>query len=277
MSDSVIPLRRTPTSTSPVTVTEEPKYPTEIVPLPTRGWFYPEGHPLATGEIEVKQMSAREEDLLSNQDANKRGKILDKLLETLIVNKNIKLDEILTPDKNAILIAIRRLAYGDEYPVMITCPNCSTKNKTVVNLANITYREFPFDSATKGVNAFAFELPCKKPVVFKILNGSDDVSIEAEINSLKKLSKEPIAREWTTRLKYIITEIDGKTDKVAIRKFIDEQMTAKDSLALRKYMREFLPDVDFTFDFTCQDSSCNLERRLDIPLGASFLWPDLAT
>ena len=115
------------------------KYPSEIIPLPTKGWFYPDGHPLASGEIEIKQMTAREEDLLANQELIKKGKVLDKLMESVIINKAVKIEDILIPDKNAIFIAIRRLAYGDDYPVSITCPQCSTQNKVKINLGNLSY------------------------------------------------------------------------------------------------------------------------------------------
>jgi hypothetical protein len=272
MAEGVIPLRKAPTTTTPVPVVEEPKYPSEVIPLPTKGWFYPEGHPLSTGEIEVKQMTAREEDLLSNQELIKKGKVLDKLLETLIVNKNIKLDEILTPDKNAIFMAIRRLAYGDDYIVLITCPSCATQNKVAINLGNLQYKPFNFDSCKKGENSFTFKLPNGKTITYKILNGIDDVSIDAEISNFKKLSKDGNTRDWTTRIKYVVTTIDGNSDKGFIRKFVDEQLMAKDSLALRRHIRETSPDVDMTFDFKCED--CSNERRLDIPMGISFLWPD---
>lgn len=272
MSDGVIPLRKPATGQTPVPVVEEPKYPSEIIPLPTKGWFYPEGHPLSSGEIEVKQMTAREEDILSNQELIRKGRVLDKLLETLIVNKNIKLDEILTPDKNAIFMAVRRLAYGDDYAVSITCPSCNAQVKTTINLSSLEYKPFDFESHKKGENAFEFKLPSGKIVTYKILNGIDDVAIEAEANNLKKLSKDGTTREWTTRLKYVITAIDGNADRSHIRKFVDEQLMAKDSFAIRKHIRETLPDVDLSFDFSCPE--CGSERRVDVPMGVSFLWPD---
>jgi len=273
MADGVIPLRKSSTVTTPVPVVEEPKYPSEVIPLPTKGWFYPEGHPLTSGEIEVKQMTAREEDLLSNQELIKKGKVLEKLLETLIVNKNIKLDEILTPDKNAIFMAIRRLAYGDDYAVSITCPSCANQSKVNINLSELQYKSFDFESHQKGSNSFEFKLPNGKVITYKILNGSDDTSIDAELNNLKKMVKDGNTPDWSTRLKYIITSVEGNTDKGFIRKFVDSsQLMAKDSFALRKHIRELMPDVDLTFDYKCEN--CNLERRLDIPMGVSFLWPD---
>ena len=250
------------------------KYPSEMIPLPTKGWFYPEGHPLASGEIEIKQMTAREEDLLANQELIKKGKVLDKLIESLVVDKSIRIQEILIPDKNAILISIRRLAYGDEYPVTVTCPACSESNRVSVNLGTVENKPFDFDSYPKGQNSFEFKLPNSGvTITYKLLNQIDEQSVEAELNNLKKLSKGESSKEYTTRLKYLITSIDGNPDKGLIRKFIEEQLSAKDSLALRKQMRETNPDVDFSFDFKC--NNCSYERRMDIPMGLSFLWPDI--
>ena len=252
---------------------KDTKYPSEVIPLPTKGWFYPEGHPLSSGEIEIKQMTAREEDLLANQELIKKGKVLDKLMESLIVKKSIRIEEILIPDKNAIFIAIRRLAYGDDYNVSITCPQCESKNKVIVNLSNLNYKQFDFDNHPKSQNLFTYKLPvCGISVTYKLLNQSDEQMIDSELTQIKKLSKDNTA-ELTTRLKYLIMSIDGNVDKLTIRKFIEERLSAKDSYALRKHMRENNPDVDMTFDFKC--SECNLERRLDMPIGASFLWPDI--
>lgn len=252
---------------------QEVKYPTEIIPLPTKGWFYSEGNPLASGEIEIKQMTAKEEDILANQDLIKKGKVLDKLLESLVVNKDIKIADILVPDKNAIFIAIRRLAYGDDYPVSITCPQCNAQNKVKINLAELNFKPFNFDDHQKGQNSFGFKAPSGLELTYKLLCQVDELSIDAELVQLKRLSKDS-SSDLTTRLKYLITSVNGNTDRQAIRKFVDSaQFSAKDSLALRKHMREHNPDIDMAFDFKC--SECSYERRSDVPIGASFLWPDL--
>lgn len=254
---------------------ETSKYPTELIPLPTHGWFYAEGHPLSCGEIEIKQMTAKEEDLLANTELIKKGKVLDKLLESVIVNKAIKLDEILIPDTNAIFIAMRRLAYGDDYDVLVECPRCSAQNKVRINLSELSYKSFNFEEHPKGQNSFAFKLPNSGvTITYKLLNKIDEQAIDAELAQIKRISKESTG-ELTTRLKYLITSIDGNIDKLSVRKFVDERMTAKDSSALRKHIREYNPDVDMTFDFKCDE--CNYERRLDMPLGASFLFPDVNT
>lgn len=251
----------------------ESKYPSEMIPLPTKGWFYPEGHPLSCGEIELKQVTAKEEDLLANQELIKKGKVLDKLMESIILNKSVRIEDILIPDKNAILIAIRRLAYGDEYNVSVTCPNCMKANKVQINLSDLAYKTFKFEEHAKGTNNFTFKLPNSGvTLTYKLLNQVDEQSIEAELTQIKKISKENTA-EITTRMKYVITSLDGNPDRAGVRRFIEEKLTAKDSLALRRHMREHNPDVDMTFDYKCAD--CDYERRLDVPLGASFLFPDI--
>jgi len=275
MNDNTIPIRRPPTVADLAKPQEQSRYPTETVSLPTKGRFYPEGHPLSSGEIEVKQMTAREEDILANQDLIRKGKVLDKLLQSILINKEIDVGDILVPDKNAIFIAIRRLAYGDTYPISIVCPSCGTHSKVDINLAELQERPVNVESFPKGHNSFAFTLPKSGvSITYKLLNQKDDDSIEKELAALKKINKENTA-ELTTRLKYIITSVNNDDDKETIRKFVDEQLLASDSRALREYIRDHTPDVDMRFDFKCTNSNCNLERRLDIPVGASFLWPDL--
>jgi hypothetical protein len=279
MSDQHIPIRR-PSVTVPDFIAnaqiaqaqkEEQKYPTDTIPLPTKGWFYPEGNPLASGEIELKQMTAKEEDILANQDLLKKGKVLDRLLDSLIVNKEIKQEEILLPDKNAIFIAIRRLSYGEDYPVSVTCPACGTINKVHINLSTFKFRNTDFTGMTKGENSFVFTFPdCKKTITYKLLSQLDEQCIDAELNNLKKVSKEAVG-DLTIRLKYIVTSIDNNPDKSAIRKFVDN-LKAKDGLALRKHFKEHNPELDRTIQFNCEN--CPFERRMDMPIEASFLWPD---
>jgi hypothetical protein len=282
MSDNqTIPIRRQVVNvpdfvTKAATDVPQPKdvkYPTEIIPLPTKGWFYPEGNPLSSGEIEIKQMTAREEDLLANQELIRKGKVLDKLIESVIIDKSIKIYDILIPDMDAIFIAMRRLAYGDEYNVMVECPRCMTQNEVKINLADLLYKPFNFEEYPKGQNNFVFKLPSSGvTITYKLINKNDERSIDAELAQIKKLSKENTG-ELTTRLKYVLTSIDGNPDRINIRKFVEEKMVAKDSLALRRHMREYNPNVDMTFDFKC--SECGHERRMDMPLGSSFLFPDI--
>jgi hypothetical protein len=108
-------------------------------------------------------------------------------------------------------------------------------------------------------------------VSFKITNQTDEDAIDAEIGALKKVSDVP--HDVTTRLKHIILSVNGSDDKAVVRKFVDEEMLAKDARSFREYIRNNVPDVDMKFDYKCD--RCDYERRSTIPIGASFLWPDI--
>lgn len=251
---------------------EKTKYPTEIVDLPSRGWFYPEGHPLSSGKIELKMMTAKEEDILTSQNLIKKGVVLQKLVESLIVNKKIKLDDILLCDMNGIFVAIRRLAYGDQYgPLKIKCPSCGDETELTVDLSTIKSKPFSFEEYPKHQNLFTFTLPySNKVVTYKILTQKEDDAVDSEVKSLNKISKER-STEVTTRLKHLIQSVNGDDDKMAIRKFVENELVSRDTLALRKYVREHVPDVDLAFPFTC--SNCGHEERMDVPLTVQFFWP----
>lgn len=251
---------------------EKIKYPTEIVDLPSKGWFYPPGHPLSSGKIEIKMMTAREEDILTSQNLIKKGVVLQRLLDSLIVDKRVKQEEILLCDMNGIFVAVRRLAYGDQYgPLKMKCPSCGEECQHTVDLSTIEPKPFEFNNYPKGVNSFSFELPyAKKLVSWKILNQSEDDMADAEIKSMSKVNKER-STEVTTRLKYVITAVNGDDDKVAVRKFIETELVSRDTLALRTHIRANIPDLDMAFDFVCPN--CDFSGRQGIPMEIGFFWP----
>ncbi len=249
----------------------KPSFPTEIIDLPSEGHFYPLTSPLSSGRIELKYMTAREEDILTSQNLIKKGVVLDELLKALIVNTAIKLDEVLIGDKNAIFLAARRLAYGDKYPVKITCPKCEKESDIEIDLATLKNKEFDFTPYTKGENRFKFTMPfSKKTVVYKLLSGGDEQAIDAELKALTKLNKTGSSPELTTRLKYMIVEVDGDNNRGAVKTFVDN-LPSRDSIAFRKHVRDNTPDSDMNFVFKC--SECGHEERMAVPMGASFFWP----
>tara|TARA_B110000908_G_scaffold160886_1_gene204556 strand:+ start:991 stop:1734 length:744 start_codon:yes stop_codon:yes gene_type:complete len=238
------------------------KFPTEVIDLPSKGLLYPEGSSLSTGKVEIKYMTAKEEDILSNQSYIKKGIVLDKLLQSLIVNKEIKYDDIIVGDKNALLIAARVLGYGAEYKFEYGGESQS------VDLSQLENTKFDESLITKGVNEFEYRLPkTKVNISFKILDGKDERSIERELLGLKKINKD-LNPEMSTRLKYILTAIEGNPDKKEIREFIDNYLLAQDSRALRNYIKLVQPDVDLTFFPEGQDEDGK------IPIGLNFFWPD---
>lgn len=250
----------------------KPSFPTEVIDLPSTGYFYPEGSLLSSGRVELKFMTAREEDILTSTNLIKKGVVLDELLKALIVHPGIKLDDILVGDKNAIFIAARRLAYGDKYPVKIKCPSCGEESDVVVDLASIKSKDFDPTKYSKGVNQFDFVLPkSNKKVTFKLLTHKDEQDIDNELKLMAKVSKTGTSPEMTTRLKYMLVSVDGKTDRGYIKAFVDNEMSAYDSKELRQYIRGINPDMDMNFDFTCP--KCGHAARMAMPMGVDFFWP----
>jgi len=252
---------------------QETTYPSEVVDLPSQGHFYESSSPLSGGTINLKVMTAKEEDILTNQNYIKKGIVLDKLIESLIVDKNIKLDDLLLGDKNAVFVATRRFAYGDSYgPLQIKCPSCRENNECTFNLGELKYKDIDVSKYPPGSNQFDVELPyCKKTVTCKLLTSGDEKQIDNELKMLQKI-KTGNTSEVTTRLKYTIIAINGNNDKVEVKKFVDNELTSRDSFELRKIIKERTPDVDLNFDFKCEQ--CNHEERIGVPLTVQFFWPD---
>lgn len=238
------------------------KMPTEIVELPSKGLLYDKTSELSKGEIEIKHMSAREEDILTNRRFIEDGTVLDRLLKSLIVTP-INFDDLLIGDKNAIMIAARILGYGKDYSF-----EYGGESHTV-DLSLIDSKPLNESLFTSGKNEFEFELPySKNKVTFKLLTHKDEQDIDKELAGLRKIKKDDVP-ELSTRLKYLLTSVEGKRDKADIRNFVDNYLLAKDSRALREYIKEIQPDVDLTF------FPGNTETRINIPIGLSFFWPDL--
>ena len=270
MSDEIIITRNNPSKDpSPQT-----SYPTERIDLPSKGYFYADNDPLSLGYVDMKMMTAKEEDILTSQNLIKKGVVLDKLLESLIVTAGVNIENLLLCDKNALFVAARRLAYGDSYgPVHIKCQKCYEDAKQIVNLGELREKPYEFEKVTKGQNNFEFQLPySKKVVTFKLLNSKDEVDIDGELKATSKFVKSGGSTEVTTRLKKMITSIDGKTDRSIINKFVDSELLSKDSMALRSHAREISPELDMTFNFTCP--GCSHEERMDVPMTVQFFWPE---
>jgi len=269
MSEETIKLTRLQANN---TETVESKYPSEVIDLPSKGYFYNEASPLSLGKTDLRFMSAREEDILSNENLIRRGDVLTKLLEALIVNKKINVDDLLIGDKNALFIAARRLAYGDNYgPVKVACKSCREESEIEIDLSQFKAKEFNFDGLEKGKNSFLFTLPYSNKVIeYKIPTGKDEAIIEGELKALHKINKNA-SGEVTTRLRNIILSVDGNSDKGFIRKFVDNDLLSRDSIALRNDIKDKSPDLDLTFDFTCEH--CNNTERMGVPMTAQFFWP----
>jgi hypothetical protein len=244
-----------------------------VIELPSKGKGYPKNNPLSKGTVELKYMTAKEEDILASQNLIKKGVVLDKLFESVVVQKDINLDDMLLGDKNAILLATRLLGYGKDYKVEINDPFTGEKQQVVIDLSKIQVKEIDFSKLNPD-NEYEFELPVsKKKIKFKLLTHGDEKKINQEIQALARLNKtnDGATSEISTRLRYMIVEVDGERDAATINKFVKNQLLAIDSRSLREYVREFSPDLDLKFNF--ESEITGESEVLDIPFGVGFFYP----
>jgi hypothetical protein len=239
----------------------ELKIPTETVSLPSKGLLYPETSPLAKGEIEMKYMTAKEEDILTNANYLRNGTVIDKLLQALIITP-INYNELLIGDKNAILIAARVLGYGKDYTF-----NYGGQEHNV-DLSTLEDKVVDEKLFKRGSNEFHFTFPHSgNNITFKLLTHGDEQKIDAEIKGLQKITP-GVSADVTTRLKHIITSVESKREQKDIRDFVDNYLIAKDARALREYYSKISPDVNLKY------YPENAEEGIDIPVSINFFWPD---
>jgi hypothetical protein len=244
---------------------EKPKFPTEIVPLPSGGKYYPDGHPLSSGEVEVKYMTAKEEDILTSQNLIKQGKVIDVLLDSL-VQGDFDMNDMLIGDKNAVMIAARVLGYGKDYEFEMEDPTTGEKEKQVLDLTTLEHKETDFDGD------YTFELPNSKRVLgWKFITQRDENEITEELKALRKITKKSgIEQEVTTRLRKVITSVDGDESVGTINNFVNNEFLSRDSKAFRDYLLSVTPDVDLNI---IVDFSSGEEVEVTVPMTVEFFWP----
>lgn len=246
-------------------------FPTEIVKLPSKGLLYPKDHPLHSGQIEIKQMTAREEDILATQTYIQQGIVLDKLCEAIIATKGVKHDDLLLGDKNAILFAARAHGYGEKYETSVSGTDGNPIPITI-DLLNLTYKEIDETLITPGENRFKFKLPKSGiDIEFKLLTVKDQKTIDAVIKSYKKLGPNQASRNLTSRLLHMITGVNGNTTEEAKHALVNN-MLAADSRAFREYISKVQPDVDLQVDV--EDPITGETFRTNFELGLDLFYPD---
>lgn len=243
---------------------EEFKIPTEIIKLPSNGLIYSKESPLNKGEIEMRYMTARDEDILTNKSYMEKGVTIDKLLQSLIVTK-IDFNELLSGDKDAILIAARILGYGKDYEFSYIHPKTNEKETGKIDLSTIKDKELTIKNTE---NKFDFTLPKSNiNITFKLLTHGDEKKITEEIKGLSKINPNG-SYNSSTRLKYIITSVNGKSEIKDIREFVDKQLLAPDARALRNYYSEIQPGVEMKYYLE------DIEESINVPISLNFFWPD---
>ena len=247
----------------------ETKFPTEEVNLPSQGYFYPKDNPLSSGKVEMKYMTAREEDILTSPNLLKQGTAIDKLLEALIVDKKVKINDLLIGDKNALIIAARILAYGKGYDFYVYNEDGEQTTATV-DLTTLNDKEIDTKDLTKGVNEFSYKLPnSERDVTLRLLTHQDEKELEIEAERLNKVSG-GLVQGMTSRMKRILVSVDGKSERAFINNFVDKELLSVDALAMRKFISSVTPDVNMTTTATFEDGT---EQEVAVEITAQFFWP----
>ena len=243
--------------------------PTDFAYIPSEGKFYPEGHPWkGKDRVEVRYMTTREEDILTNQGYAKAGVLFDKLIESVTVDR-VDVDSLFPGDKNAVILNARKNSYGEEYKFAGICSNCLTEFEHTINLSEIDLLTVDDNNITNN-NTCVVELPVSKKIVEIKLATSGDIKNITKQVELRKKHKLHVS-ETAELHKAMIISVDGNPDVNHISNFIS-QMLIKDSKHLKKKYEEFKPDVDFSYVHSCTE--CSHENRGGVPIGANFFWAD---
>ena len=246
--------------------------PVDLVPLPSGGLIYsPESGLHGKETLEVRAMTAKEEDILTSRALIKKGTVITQLIKSCLTDKTIDTDELISGDRNAIMTALRITGYGSEYKVEVSCPSCNESSKQDFMLTDLPIKRLKIDPIAPGANLFEFELPVtKKMVHFKFLTGHDEkeMSTIAERNKKQGQKTDSLV---TSRLTHTIVAVDGINDRNKVNTFI-RNMPARDSLSLRRHMDDHEPGIDMKAWIDCP--SCDEHSEVSLPLGASFFWPD---
>jgi hypothetical protein len=246
-------------------------FPTQVISLPSEGKVYAESNPLSKGTLEIKYMTAREEDILADRNLINKGIVLQKLLESVVVQPGVNVDDLVIGDINAVYLATRMLGYGPDYDVEITDPFSGEKQKVTIDLSAIQTKDIDY-SRLNSQNRYELTLPVsKKKLIVRLLTHKDEKDITQETQAMERLTKgKSVGTDVTTRFKYMIVEVDGNSDRGFINKFVPN-MLAGDTKALRNFFKELSPDLNMKYDFVSEVTGES--EALDIPFGISFFYP----
>ena len=249
--------------------------PTMFVDLPSKGLFYPEGHPLHNAEhTEIRFMTAKEEDILTSQSLLKKGVAIDRMLESILVDKSIKLTDMLVGDKNALIIAARVSGFGSDYAVDITCPSCGEQGEHSFDLDEIganSWEDLEDLQVERSANGrFTITTPrTNTEVELRLLVGEDEKYL-AKLAANKKKKKLP-ETTMTDQLRRIITAINGDSNRSLIESFINNA-PAIDTRYIRGVYKKVVPNIDLRQEYAC--SNCGFDSEMEVPLTAKFFWAE---
>jgi hypothetical protein len=245
--------------------------PTEFVDLPSGGKHYPKGHPLHGVEsVEIKYMTAKEEDILTSRSLLRTGTVIDRLIEAVIVSHKVRAEDMLTGDREAVLVASRITGYGSAYETKVKCPACEASNDYSFDLNQISTRKGgDNEKATTTPNGtWLITLPMSKwEVEVRLLTGADEKKL-ANIVTASGGNKGDHA--VSDQLRLLIVSIEGHTDRETLNKAIDS-LPASDTRMLKEVYSSLAPGVDATQDYVCPE--CGFQTTMEVPFDTAFFWP----
>jgi len=251
--------------------------PTEIIDLPSGGRFYPSGHPLhGVTEVEIRYMTAKEEDILTNSSFIKKGIAIDRMLQSVLVRPKFDVQEMLAGDKNAMIVAARITGFGAEYGAKVTCPVCGEITKHDFDLNDGKIKDgsvLPENVEATDRGTFLLrDLPGldsrANPVEIRLMMGRDEMALA---KSQEQRQKHNLERSLITdMLKMIIVSVGGHSEVQTVNSFVDsaQTITAK---TIRNLHRDITPNLDLTQTFVCK--SCDNEEEMEVPFTTEFFWP----
>jgi hypothetical protein len=245
--------------------------PTDFVEIPSKGKFYQEGHPLHNKEtIEIKHISAREIDILTSESLLKKGVALDRMLQSIIIDQNIKIDDLLSVDKNALIVSSRVTSFGSEYGARMICQSCGKEYETEFDLNDSAIVTEPGDVDFSENGTFFVELPQTKVMVeCRLLTSKDEKSLVERQSKKSKLNlPETLISD---QIKFLIVSLNGVAERGLVDEFVDV-MPAADMHFLSKEYEQVMPDVKYISETTC--THCGKKNEAEIPFTANFFWPD---
>lgn len=248
--------------------------PTEFVELPSRGKQYPEGHPLHNQEtVEIRYMTAKDEDILTSQTLLRKGLALERFLENIIIDKTININSLLIGDKNAILVSARGSGYGYDYETVLTCPECTKETSLVFDLRNpkIVGDSLKEQEVVTQVShgIFKTKMPLTNfEVNFRLMNGEDEMILAEAVKNMDENKEEHIL---TNQFKRLILSIEGHDQDSIIEQYVDN-MPVVDSRHFKMCLKSTTPNIEIKENFKCRN--CDYEQEVDVPFGTDFFWPD---
>jgi hypothetical protein len=246
--------------------------PTEFVDLPSQGKFYPSDHPLhGKDSLEIRYMTAKDEDILTSKSLLKKGLAIDRLLQNIIVDKTVRISDLLIGDKNALVVAARVTGYGADYVTKVTCPSCLDLQDHQFNLEDHILTDGGITSGATATDNGIWEVVCPKSNVavgLRLLTGRDE-KLLMQTEQLRKKQNLPESQA-TSNLRLIIASVNGSAEAATITKFINV-MPAQDARFVRKAYDDLMPNIDLTQHFECQ--SCGFDMDMEVPFTTDFFWP----